>query len=81
MSDALNLEWLISVDDHILEPPRLWVDRVAAKDRDRAPHMQTVDGIEYWLYDGRRYPSSGLRGNAERLYRFTPAAPPGLTRR
>ncbi len=60
MSDALNLEWLISVDDHILEPPRLWVDRVAAKDRDRAPHMQTVDGTEYWLYDGKRYPSSGL---------------------
>lgn len=32
----LNLDWLISVDDHILEPPNLWVDRVAAKDRERA---------------------------------------------
>ena len=27
----LNLDWLISVDDHILEPPHLWVDRVAAQ--------------------------------------------------
>ena len=60
MSDSLNLDWLISVDDHILEPPNLWVDRVAVKDRNRAPHMQTIDGVEYWLYDGKRYPSSGL---------------------
>jgi predicted TIM-barrel fold metal-dependent hydrolase len=55
-----NLDWLISVDDHILEPPNVWIDRVAAKDRDRAPHMETIDGVEYWLYDGNRYPSSGL---------------------
>jgi predicted TIM-barrel fold metal-dependent hydrolase len=60
MSDTHNLDWLISVDDHILEPPHLWVDRVAAKDRDKAPHMETVDGLECWVYDGKRYPSSGL---------------------
>jgi predicted TIM-barrel fold metal-dependent hydrolase len=59
-SNDLNLEWLISVDDHILEPPNVWVDRVAAKDRARAPHMETVDGMDYWVYDGKRYPSSGL---------------------
>jgi len=59
-SADLNLDWLISVDDHILEPPHLWVDRVAAKDRDRAPHMETVDGMDCWVYDGKRYPSSGL---------------------
>jgi predicted TIM-barrel fold metal-dependent hydrolase len=56
----LNLDWLISVDDHILEPPHLWVDRVAAKDRDRAPHMEVHDGMDYWVYDGKRFPSSGL---------------------
>ena len=56
----LNLDWLISVDDHILEPPNLWVDRVAAKDRDRAPRLENVDGMDYWVYDGKRYPSSGL---------------------
>ena len=60
MNDALNLDWLISVDDHILEPPRFWVDRVAAKDRDRAPHMEVHDGMDYWVYDGKRFPSSGL---------------------
>src|SRR5439155_7848062 len=56
----LNLDWLISVDDHILEPPNVWVDRVAAKDRDRAPHMEVVNGIEGWAYDGKHFPSSGL---------------------
>ena len=35
----LSLDWLISVDDHVLEPPDVWVSRVAAKDRDSAPHM------------------------------------------
>ena len=61
MSSELNLDWLISVDDHVLEPPNLWVDRVPAKDRDRAPHMEyDENGLDYWVYDGKRYPSSGL---------------------
>ena len=60
MSAELNLDWLISVDDHILEPPNLWVDRVSAKDRDRAPHMETIDGTEFWLYDNKRFPTVGL---------------------
>ena len=58
---AIDLNWLISVDDHILEPPNLWIDRVAAKDRDRAPNMQTDDnGMDVWVYDGKKMPSSGL---------------------
>jgi predicted TIM-barrel fold metal-dependent hydrolase len=60
MTSELNLDWLISVDDHILEPPNLWVDRVAAKDRDRAPHMITGDGKELWVYDGKKFPTTGL---------------------
>ena len=39
----------------------MWVDRVPAKDRDRAPHMEFDDnGQDYWVYDGNRFPSSGL---------------------
>jgi predicted TIM-barrel fold metal-dependent hydrolase len=57
----LNLDWLISVDDHILEPGHLWIDRVAAKDRDRAPHIQLDEnGMDFWTYDGKKFPSSGL---------------------
>lgn len=60
-SKTFNLDWLISVDDHILEPPNLWVDRVPSKDRDRAPHMEIDDkGMDFWVYDGKKLPSSGL---------------------
>jgi predicted TIM-barrel fold metal-dependent hydrolase len=60
MTTDLNLDWLISVDDHVLEPAHLWVDRMAAKDRDRAPHQVVEGDMEFWVYDGKRYPSSGL---------------------
>ncbi len=57
----VNLDWLISVDDHVLEPPHLWIERVAARDRERAPHMEVDDGgLDFWVYDGKRFPSSGL---------------------
>jgi predicted TIM-barrel fold metal-dependent hydrolase len=59
-SERLDLDWLISVDDHVLEPAHLWVDRMPAKDRDRAPHMVTEGNMEFWVFDGKRYPSSGL---------------------
>ncbi|MGW5382523.1 amidohydrolase family protein [Nocardia sp. NPDC003963] len=61
MSTEFELDWLISVDDHILEPPDLWLDRVPRADRDRAPHMEFDDnGVDCWVYDGKRFPSSGL---------------------
>jgi predicted TIM-barrel fold metal-dependent hydrolase len=60
MASDLSLDWLISVDDHVLEPPHLWVDRVPAKDRERAPHMIVEGDMDYWVYDGKRHPSSGL---------------------
>lgn len=59
-NSTLNLDWLISVDDHVLEPPDVWTSRVPARDRDRAPHIETEDGLEFWLYDGKRSPHSGL---------------------
>lgn len=61
MSSNLNLDWLISVDDHILEPHNLWLDRVPRADRERAPHIEVgADGMDCWVYDGKRFPSSGL---------------------
>jgi predicted TIM-barrel fold metal-dependent hydrolase len=61
MASNLELDWLVSVDDHVLEPPGLWVNRVASKDRDRAPHIEYDDkGMDYWVYDGKRFPHSGL---------------------
>jgi predicted TIM-barrel fold metal-dependent hydrolase len=42
---------LMSADDHIIEPPHLWVDRVPARYRDRCPRIVEVDGRQAWLYE------------------------------
>ncbi|MGE0309000.1 MAG: amidohydrolase, partial [Acidimicrobiia bacterium] len=34
-----NIPWIISVDDHVLEPPNVWVDRLPAEYRDRGPRV------------------------------------------
>ncbi len=31
--------WIISVDDHVVEPPSVWVDRLPAALRERGPHV------------------------------------------
>jgi predicted TIM-barrel fold metal-dependent hydrolase len=73
MSSAGTLDWLISVDDHVLEPPHVWVDRVPRKDRDRAPHMEEDEnGLDYWVYEGKRYPSSGLNVALKSTDEYTP---------
>ncbi len=46
---------LISVDDHVQEPPSLWTDRLS-KSRwgDRIPHLErTAKGCEQWVVDGQ----------------------------
>lgn len=55
MSDTPDLDWLISVDDHVVEPANVWTDRVPAKYRDVAPHVVTdTDGKEVWVYEDQR---------------------------
>jgi predicted TIM-barrel fold metal-dependent hydrolase len=34
-----ELPWVISVDDHVIEPPTVWTDRLPAALRDRGPHI------------------------------------------
>jgi predicted TIM-barrel fold metal-dependent hydrolase len=58
--DRSNLDWMISVDDHVLEPPDVWQKRVSAKNRDRAPKLVSDQDGERWVYDGRDVPTSGL---------------------
>jgi predicted TIM-barrel fold metal-dependent hydrolase len=52
---------LISVDDHLVEPPDMFEGRVPARFADRAPRVEVDDdGMEYWLYDGNRHYKVGL---------------------
>lgn len=58
--DKQDLQWMISVDDHIIEPPNLWVDRASAADRDRVPHVERIDGVDTWIYDQARASVLGI---------------------
>jgi predicted TIM-barrel fold metal-dependent hydrolase len=43
---------LMSADDHMIEPPHLWVDRVPAKYREACPRIVEIDGRQAWEYEG-----------------------------
>ena len=43
---------LISADSHVNEPPDLFVDRVPARYRDRAPRIERFDEGDAWVIEG-----------------------------
>src|SRR5918993_1495569 len=52
---------VISVDDHIVEPPDTFVGRLPTRYADRAPKVvETDSGGETWLYDGVELPNVGF---------------------
>ncbi len=58
---------LISVDDHVVEPPDLFEGRLPAKYVDAAPKVVTKDdGTDVWVYDGTEIPNIGLNAVAGR---------------
>jgi len=58
---------LISVDDHVIEPPDMFEGRMPASLVDRAPRViELDDGAQGWLYEGSVLPSPGLNAVAGR---------------
>ena len=58
---------LISVDDHLVEPPDMFVDHIPAKYADRAPKVvRTEDGADVWVFEGAVIPNVGLNAVAGR---------------
>ena len=55
--NAPELDWMVSVDDHVIEPPNVWLDRLPARFHDVAPRML---GDDSWVYEDKRVPTSGL---------------------
>ena len=69
-TNAPDLDWLVSVDDHVIEPPNVWVDRLPPKYRDVGPRLLDDDA---WYYEDKRLPTSGLSVTAgKRKEEFTP---------
>ena len=52
---------VISVDDHLVEPPDLFEGRLPSSFAEIAPRVvEDDDGTQAWLFEGNRYPNIGL---------------------
>ena len=66
----------MSADDHLIEPPDLWTNRLPAAYHDQGPHIVEVDGREYWEYEGVRTPN--MMGTRRPLPGFVPTGHPDM---
>src|SRR3954453_19925386 len=58
---------MVSVDDHVVEPPDMFDRHLPDKWKDGAPVVvQKDDGTDVWLFEGREIPNIGLNAVAGR---------------
>ena len=51
---------IISVDDHLIEPPDLFEGRLASRFADRAPRVERdASGCDWWVFEDERVPLLG----------------------
>ena len=53
---------LVSVDDHVVEPPDMFDGHIPEKCKDRAPKVVTRDdGTDAWVFEGQEATNVGLK--------------------
>ncbi len=58
---------LVSVDDHVCEPPDMWRNTLPEPWKSRAPKLVSrVDGTDVWVFEGQQIPNVGLNAVAGR---------------
>jgi len=57
---------VISVDDHLVEPPDMFEGRLPSSLQPRAPRIVEVDGKQIWEFDGGLYTQVGMNALAGR---------------
>ncbi|MFZ0668111.1 MAG: amidohydrolase family protein [Acidimicrobiales bacterium] len=58
---------LVSVDDHVVEPPHMFEGRVPERFREAAPRIEhTENGSDVWIFNGSVIPNVGLNAVAGR---------------
>ncbi|MDT5067864.1 MAG: hypothetical protein QOK02_4019 [Mycobacterium sp.] len=55
---------IVSVDDHLVEHPRVWQDRLPQKYLEQGPRIVEENGMHLWHYDGSVFPTIGLNAVA-----------------
>jgi predicted TIM-barrel fold metal-dependent hydrolase len=59
---------LVSVDDHVVEPPDLFEGRLSAAAAARAPRLERLaNGREVWMFEGSALPNVGLNAVVGRV--------------
>jgi hypothetical protein len=59
---------LVSVDDHVVEPPDLFAGRLSATAAERAPRVERNQrGQDVWMFEGKPLPNVGLNAVAGRV--------------
>jgi hypothetical protein len=58
---------LVSVDDHLVEPPDMFDGHIPAKYKDDVPKLiQREDGTDAWVFEGQEATNVGLNAVAGR---------------
>ena len=60
----MTFTWFISVDDHLIEPARLWQERLPERWRERGPRIVRDGDQEFWAYEDREIVTTGLNAVA-----------------
>jgi predicted TIM-barrel fold metal-dependent hydrolase len=59
---TVDVPWIVSVDDHVIEPPSLWTSRLPAKYRESGPRVQRLPAGELALAGARYVERPGTDG-------------------
>jgi predicted TIM-barrel fold metal-dependent hydrolase len=51
---------LVSVDDHVVEPPDMFENHLSAEWKSRAPRVEQKGGADCWVFEGQPIPNIGL---------------------
>ncbi len=59
---------LVSVDDHVVEPPDVFEGRLSKKAAEKAPRVESLEGgRDVWMFEGHALPNVGLNAVAGRV--------------
>src|SRR5213083_1462228 len=61
-ANVTEMPWIVSVDDHVVEPPDLWTSRLPKKYRDAGPHIEYLPMGEPVLAGGTYIEAPGTEG-------------------
>src|SRR5215813_110861 len=59
---TIDVPWIVSVDDHVIEPPSVWTSRLPARLRDKGPRVERLPAGELKLSGARYLEQPGTDG-------------------